>query len=991
MQTDHCPRILAGILWLSVVFLSVVFLGVLGDWVFRKSAEQLLTQAQAAYAQGQYAEAEQLALRVASDSPQSPDALLVAGQAAIKQRRAADAVGYFDRIRDDGSDVALEAHFLAGDMLLNALYRLSDAEQRFRRVLAVNPRHVRANQHQAYLLGLCGRIREAIPCRLALLRQGAFTPTDLLLLALRETARENADVLAEYIRRSPDDPLVRLGAAVAALRQRQVDRAEELLREVIAVAPELSEAQLRLGSLLLETDKTVKFQEWNGRLPAPADDRPETWALRGTFAQTHGKLRGAARCYWESLRRDPCYQRAAYQLGQVLLALEEPEKAAPFIDRAAMLQDLLLLMKRHTTAPDAATIRRTSQLCEKLGMLWEAWGWSRMALERDPQLEWAERMVQRLVPFLNPDLARTSRDADPTRKIDLSDFPMPRWESMRKASPLSSASSIGHATQFADEASSSLLNFTYFNDTDPRTPIARPFEFTGGGVAVLDYDEDGWPDVYLTQGCHWPPRDEQVEHLDRLFHNRGNGRFEDVTEAAGLVEDRYSQGVTVGDYNSDGYPDLYIANLDGNRLYHNNGDGTFSDVTAETGTGGDRWTTSCLLADLNGDAWPDIYAVNYLAGSDVFERVCRNSRGEPRICTPHDFDPAQDQLYLNVGDGRFEEWTDEGGIKVLHGKGLGIVAAELTGTGRLNLIVANDTDGNGYFVNETENLGEPPLFREGAMGSGLAFDRDGLTQACMGIAAGDVNADGLIDLFVTNYHDEANTLYLQQPGSLFRDASQEAGLREPSLPMLGFGTQFLDGELDGHPDLIVTNGHVGDYRNDGIPYHMRPQYFRNLGAGRFVELSADSLGPYFQQVFLGRGLARLDWNRDGREDVVVSHLDAPVALLTNRTSDAGHCLAIRLKGVAGSRDAIGTTVRLASDDQTWSRQLTAGDGYQASNQRQLIFGLGACDRVDELIVQWPSGLSQRFPSPPIDLEFLAIEGRGQLVRMSSKGFVSLSP
>lgn len=989
MQTDHRPRFLAAILGLTVIFLGV-FAG-LEEWVFQESAEQLFSEAQAAFAGGQYAEAEQLASRVAGDSPLSPAALLLAGRAAIKQRRATDAVGYFDRVPDDGSDAALEAHFLAGDMLLNGLYRLSEAEQRFRRVLAVNPQHVQANQHQAFLLGLCGRNWEAVPCRLELLRQGAFTPTDLLLLALRETARENTDVLAEYVRRNPNDPLARLGSAVAALRLRQWERAEVLLREVIASAPELTEAQVRLGSLLRETDRTVEFQEWNRRLPAPADERPETWALRGDFAHSQGKLRGAARCYWESLQRDPCYQRAAYQLGQVLLALDEPDKAAPFVDRAAMLQDLLLLMKRHTAAPDAATVHRTSQLCEKLGMLWEAWGWSRAALERDPQLTWAVHTVERLGPRLKPDLPRTSLDADPTRKVDLSDFPMPHWASTRQASPLSSTSSIDHSTRFADEASSTLLNFTFFNDADPRKPTARPFEFTGGGVAVLDYDGDGWPDVYLTQGCHWPPREGQVEYLDRLFRNLGNGQFEDVTDAAGLIEDRYSQGVTVGDYNGDGDPDLYIANLDANRLYRNNGDGTFNDVTAETDTGGDRWTTSCVLADLNGDAWPDIYAVNYLAGSDVFERICRNDRGEPRNCTPHDFDPAQDQLYLNLGDGRFEEWTDESGINMPHGKGLGIIAADLNGSGRLDLFVANDTDGNCCFVNETSSPGEPPLFRERAIGSGLAFDRDGLTQACMGVAAGDANADGLIDLFVTNYYDEANTLYLQQPGSLFRDASQEAGLREPSLRMLGFGTQFLDGELDGHPDLIVTNGHVGDYRNDGVPYRMCPQYFRNLGAGRFVELSADSSGSYFQRGFLGRGLARLDWNRDGREDVVVSHLDAPAALLTNGTSGAGHFLAIRLVAVASSRDAIGTTVRLTTDEQTWSRQLTAGDGYQASNQRQLVFGLGARERVDELIVQWPSGLSQRFYSPPIDVEFLTIEGREDLVRMPSEELFSLSP
>jgi hypothetical protein len=678
-------------------------------------------------------------------------------------------------------------------------------------------------------------------------------------------------------------------------------------------------------------------------------------------------------------------------LGQVLLALERPQQAAPFVERAVRLHEMLQLMKRYTAAPGADTMQRATLLCEQLGLLREAWGWSRAALEHDPQLAWAMQTSARLTSRLTADLPRTAPDLDPTRMIDLSDFPLPRWDGTETPSSIRSTPDVEHAVRFTDEAVASGLEFSYYNDDDPQTPASRPFEFTGGGGAVLDYDSDGWPDVYFTQGCPFPPPDEhspqdrlpphsaEGEYVDRLFRNLGDGRFEDVTQAAGLNEDRYSQGVAVGDYNSDGFPDLYVANLDANRLYHNNGDGTFSDVTLESGTGGDRWTTSCLMADLNGDAWPEIYAVNYLSGRDVFERICRNSRGEPRICTPHDFEPAQDQLYLNLGDGRFEEWTEEGGVMVPRGKGLGIVAADFTGTGRLDLFIANDTDGNCFFVNETPSPGAPPLFRERAIVSGLAYDRDGLTQACMGVAAGDANADERLDLFITNYYDEANTLYLQQPGGLFLDATREAGLHEPSLPMLGFGTQFVDGELDGRPDLIAANGHVEDNRRSGIPYQMRAQFFRSQNDGRFVELPPASLGPYFQRELLGRGLARLDWNRDGREDVVISHLDAPAALLTNRTSVVGHFLALQLRGVVTSRDAIGALVRLRSSGRTWSQQLTAGDGYHASNQRQLIFGLGDCEQIAELTVHWPSGLKHRFVSPPINKELLAVEGREQLL------------
>lgn len=341
-------------------------------------------------------------------------------------------------------------------------------------------------------------------------------------------------------------------------------------------------------------------------------------------------------------------------------------------------------------------------------------------------------------------------------------------------------------------------------------------------------------------------------------------------------------------------------------------------------------------------------------------------------------------MYLNLGDGRFEEWTEEGGILTTYGKGLGIVAVDLTESGRLDLFVANDTDSNGLFVNTTPAAGETPRFREEAIGSGLAFDQNGRPQACMGVAVGDANGDALIDLFVTNYYQESNTLYLQQPGNLFRDATHEAGLRESSLPMLGFGTQFLDAERDGFPDLICANGHVEDQRDRGVPYEMRPQFFRNLGAGRFVELSAKSLGPYFQQELLGRGMARLDWNRDGLEDVVISHLDAPAALLTNRTSKAGHYIALQLRGTTCSRDAIGTTVTLKVGDRNWVQQLTAGDGYQASNERQLIFGLGTLEQINELVIRWPSGVHQQYSKPQIDSTVIAVEGRESLLRVSGE-------
>jgi hypothetical protein len=352
-----------------------------------------------------------------------------------------------------------------------------------------------------------------------------------------------------------------------------------------------------------------------------------------------------------------------------------------------------------------------------------------------------------------------------------------------------------------------------------------------------------------------------------------------------------------------------------------------------------------------------------------------------RPCDPRIFAAEPDQLFFNCGDGRFEDISRECGIDVPHGKGLGIVAADFSGSGRPNLFIANDGTGNFYFLNQTQRPGDRPAFREGALEAGLAYSENGGAQASMGIAASDADGDGLIDLYVTNFYNESSAFYHQTSPNFFEDAKRRFGLREPTLFQLGFGTQFLDGDLDGFPDLIVANGHVDDNSDERKPYRMRPQYFRNLGGTRFEELGPETLGSFFAGEYLGRGLARLDWNRDGKEDAVISHLDAPAALLTNQTRPAGHFLALRLVGTETSRDAIGTRVTCRIGDRSRQAQLLAGDGYMASNERQLILGLADSDEVTELTIHWPSGRVQRFLGVPANCHLLAVEGGQTLIRL----------
>jgi hypothetical protein len=610
---------------------------------------------------------------------------------------------------------------------------------------------------------------------------------------------------------------------------------------------------------------------------------------------------------------------------------------------------------------------------EKLGRLREAAGWFRKAIALNPrlpnvnqQLGWVTRRITSSTPL-------TLLTSNPAKQINLSSNPLPDWSTdSGEQNPVSNPAIDQSRVSFLDKAKSLGLSFHFHNGANTASELARMYEFSGGGVAVLDYDGDYWPDLYFTQGSSWPL--STGGHRDRLFRNVNGERFEDVTDQAGLGDERYSQGATIGDFNNNGFPDIYLANIGANRLYQNNGDGTFTDVGDSLKVVGDDWTVSCLLADVNGDSLPDIYCVNYLSGKDVFTRKC-GLPGRPVQCPLNYFPSAQDRLYLNLGDGRFQDVTKTSGIAMPEGKGMGIVAAKFRQTGRVSLFIANDDKPNFFFVNKQKNRNSSVTFSNLAVQTGLAFGDSGAAQSCMGVAAGDTNNDGLLDLFVTNFTIEHSNLYLQLPGPFFEDTSRKAGLHLSTLPMMGWGAQFLDADLDGLLDLLVANGHLDKNTAGELPYKMRTQFFRNLGKNRFTEFPSKQIGPYFERLYAGRAVARIDWNRDGANDVCVTHVKSPAALLTNETSKRGHFLSLHLRGVDSSRDAIGAVVKVSAGEKSWFRHLTAGDGFQASNERKLVFGFGDRTKIDEMTIYWPSGLKQVIQAPNLDTEQLIIEGK----------------
>lgn len=900
------------------------------------------------------------------------------GHAFRRLGRFDQALHEYQFIPDNGTEFAIRARWESADIMLERQQRPFAAASQLARLLSQDPHHGPARIQQAALLGLCGRTWEANGIRLDLIRDGLGSVRELAVLGLDDLSVENLERLDQFREKSPNDPITRMAEAYAALRDRDFEEAHRRYAGIVADDPKSDEAQVRLGSLLLRTGKETEFLNWHDVLPPTTQSHPDLWEVRGDFARSLNDQEGAARCYWEAVKRNPAHRRALHRLGMLLSERNETEVATLSLEKAERLLDVQVAVKRFLSRPDRDRAREAADLCSRAGLDWEAWGWA--LVTRDPSTSPEGPALPDKPADSSP---RMNPETDVSRKIDLSHLALPAWVRGRTSpsdpdpDPSSAIAEVSANSRIAfEEISAEMgIDFAFHSGDDLATPEQLAFQFTGGGVAVLDYDGDRWPDLFLTQGNDWPQVTSNSRHGDALFRNLAGNVAVNVATQAGVADLGYGQGTTVGDIDNDGFPDLFVANIEGGRIYLNHGDGTFADITVTSKIVARDWTTSCLLADLNGDGNPDLYLVNYLQGDNLYQTVCRSPNGEPRGCTPYDFSPAQDALWISTGDGSFADVTADSGIVQPGGNGLGIAALSTSDAAPLNLFVANDTTANFWFINTSAPGASLPAFDQLALISGLAFDRDGRAQGCMGVAVGDADGDGRIDLFVTNFYDEPNTLYLQTGDGFFDDATAGSGLREPSLKLLGFGTQFIDADLDGWLDLVLTNGHVNARPHGTIPSAMPPQFFRNLGRARYVEVQHDTAGSWFAHPQRGRGLARLDWNRDGREEFAVSHLDARAALLRSVTQGSGNFVNLALVGTRSPRDAIGTTVRMHAAGRTFVRQLTAGDGYQASNQRQLIFGIGDVDHIDRVDVIWPSGKTQVLTSLPLNKTILLIEDR----------------
>lgn len=522
-------------------------------------------------------------------------------------------------------------------------------------------------------------------------------------------------------------------------------------------------------------------------------------------------------------------------------------------------------------------------------------------------------------------------------------------------------------------ASASGISWVHVNG---RSPMAHLPETVGAGCAFLDYDNDGWMDIYLVNSgpCDFydPPRPLR----NALYRNNRDGTFTDVTQRAGVGGNAYGMGIAVGDYDGDGFPDLYVTQYPHSILYHNNRDGTFSDVTAKAGVAAPGWATSAVWFDYDNDGRLDLFVCHFVDYSKDKLKFCGDQlTGERFYCIPSIYDPMPCWLFHNNGDGTFSDVSKASGISQHPAKAWGVVAADINNDGRMDLYVTNDTVPNFLFANRGKGT-----FEEIGLLAGVGVNAFGKPRSGMGVDAADYDQDGWIDLFEANVDHETYSLYHNDRNETFSDVANPTGIGAATRLFSGWGLKFFDYDNDSDPDLLLCNGHPDDSvekRVEGVTFLEPMLLFRNTGKG-FENVSMHS-GAIFSRSISGRGLALGDFDNDGSVDVLVAQNNAAPILLRNNAGRENHWLGLRLVGVKANIDAVGAKVSYQSGDLKRHQFKVGGGSYLSSHDPRMILGLGKRTKIDWVEIEWPqpSGKTERFTELPIDRYITVVEGQGK--------------
>ncbi|WP_161604711.1 CRTAC1 family protein [Roseiconus nitratireducens] len=919
----------------------------------------------------------------------SDDAEVVASVARVahsvgKPGLAADLLADACRAENFASPQRVEQTVIA----MVAVGRFYDALAWMEEVLQAKPdqHHTRRLLYD-YYVGSENR-QAALPHGRYLVRHRQFDLDLLTSFGYIETRRLDPKPLEQMTERYPADRRPLLALARNRYDSGKFDQAIEVLRSIIDQHPEWAPAHVLLGRALIAAGSFDELADWHAHLPADALDDARYWMTLGDWAEFNGQPSQALRSYFQAAQQDPDSVAIWSRLASVLT--KNPSSEISDATRQAVRRrvDLLSQLGQHRKRleklkqPSRAVAADIARTLMQLGRLWEAEAWAAVAMTFPQQQNAApnvdvQQVRQTILAKLRRDLPWQQTEGHP--ELESGDAVAPNVAAITsgdhspatEGSP-SRARSSGRL-HLVEEAQQRELDFFGFTADDLHEPGIMLHETLGCGGAAVDFDLDGWCDLYLVAAGGMPgQRDSAANALLRNL----DGTFRQSTEPSGTGDRGFGQGVAVGDINEDGFPDLLVLNYGPNAVLINRGDGTFRDASREFLPQPDaiQWSTSAAVADIDRDGINDAVVLNYCAGMEpVTEKCLMTDSTVYRSCSPMVFPAENDVFYQGTGDGKFVDRTQQwNATPAIPGRGLGIVIGSLTGNGAADIFVANDMTNNHLWSARGE--GKDFQLSEAGVLAGLSGDGRSIAQGSMGIATGDLDRDGDIDMYVTNFEKEYNTLHEQTAPGLWTDATAARDLLNPTMPMVGFGTEAIDFDNNGDLELIVTNGHVDLFaRGDERSVYLQPlQIFRRDGAPRYTVVN-DSDSKYLAEPHVGRALWTLDVNRDGLTDVGITHQTEAVALLVNHSQSIGRWIELELRGTSSSRDAIGAVVSVSAGDQTWTASLNSGDGYLCSNERVLHFGLGEVDSDVEVSVRWPTGQVQPFPGLETGKRWLLIE------------------
>lgn len=910
-----------------------------------------------------------LAKELIVERPQSVPATFLAARVMAKRNNISGAMQMMSKIDPNDPEAGPAATGQLAEWLAQA-GNLSEAELKLKSLLKKFPSAAPAIRLLVDIYNAQGRRWEASRWTDRMIRMGNFSTPDLMnTIDVREpTATDPLRKAA--IDFAPDDPYSQLGELRILTNADRWADALEPLEKIVTNRPDLLEPWIWYGESLLETGHLSEMTQWLANPPEGYEKHPEYWYIYGRLLLQQEDARGAARCFVESLQLDRRHLASIQSLSECLMDMGQKDLALEIRSEAGQLiriKDLSQQIQRGLGKREE--FLQIGDLYRKMHDLVGAFGWDAILLVNDKK-----PMTAELIEVQKKLRAGEKSEIAWLAKLPVGEWPLPETKEIKTKEPPSPIPSIEFDAlpiRFADRAAELGFVTSYNNGADQGRGWYT-LEGIGGGVSAIDYDRDGWPDLFHSQAGDSVLREKPSFAPKELYRSYKGKRFENAASAAFIADRGYGQGTGIADIDQDGFSDVLIADIGEIKWYRNQGDGTFEKMQLPQASAPSLWNSSIQAADINGDTLPDIIQGAYIDGEDVFSRKCPTPQNPNALfCHPKRFEPGKSRILLNDGGG---QWllADPGLLESLvDGYALGTLVTNIDQQNGNDVFFANDVSPNHLLLSQPTGDGKLELVESG-MRAGVAVDSLGRAQASMGVACGDQNRDGLLDIVVTNFRYEVSTLYLQTSPGVFVDGTRVSRLGEPTLEWLSFGCQLSDLDNDGWLDFITVNGHI-DYLT---PWQMPPQVLRS-NHGKFEWLRKPSPGAYFDTDNVGRSLTQVDFNRDGKLDFAITHLDRPSALLQNDSpANRNHYVQLEVIGTASERDAIGAMLYVRSGSETWVAPVSVGDGFYGTNERLVHVGLGSVESIDSIEIVWPTGNRESYSQLQTDRRYRLIESIG---------------